>query len=117
MNSQGKLNAIKLVHTIVWAIFAASIFAIPVCAAAGKFIAAFALIALVLLECVVLAINRMRCPLTDIAARFTDDRADNFDIYLPLWLARWNKHVFGWLYLAGIVMTLYFWISGRAPHQ
>jgi hypothetical protein len=30
----------------------------------------------------------MRCPLTGIAARYTDDRRDNFDIYLPPWLAR-----------------------------
>ena len=48
----------------------------------------------------------MRCPLTDVAARYTSDRRDNFDIYLPLWLARYNKHVFGTLYVAGIVYTL-----------
>jgi hypothetical protein len=41
------------------------------------------------IECVVIATNRGRCPLTDWAARFTDDRADNFDIYLPNWLARY----------------------------
>jgi hypothetical protein len=35
---------------------------------------------LVLVECVVLAANRMRCPLTDLAARFTEERLDNFDI-------------------------------------
>ena len=39
-------------------------------------------------------------PLTDIAARHTADRRANFDIYLPLWLAR-SKHVFGTLYLIG----------------
>lgn len=44
--------------------------------------------------------NRLRCPLTDIAARHTADRRANFDIYLPLWLAR-SKHVFGTLYLIG----------------
>ncbi len=40
-----------------------------------------------LVEVAVLAFNGMRCPLTDLAARYTDDRRDNFDIYLPLWLA------------------------------
>jgi hypothetical protein len=38
-------------------------------------------------ECAVLALNRGRCSLTDIAARYTDCRLDNFDIYLALWLA------------------------------
>jgi hypothetical protein len=32
-----------------------------------------------------------------VAARYTDDRRDNFDIYRPLWLARPHKPVFGWL--------------------
>jgi hypothetical protein len=43
----------------------------------------------------------MRCPLTDVAARYTDRRTDNFDIYLPVWLARNNKRVFGGLWVAG----------------
>lgn len=113
MNDAVKLRAIRLVHTIVWAIFAISIFAIPVCAWTERFVAAFFLIGLVLVECIVLAANGMRCPLTDIAARYTTDRSENFDIYLPLWLARWNKHLFGWLYLAGIVATAYFWFASR----
>ena len=29
------------------------------------------------------------------AARFTEERHDNFDIYLPLWLARHNMPIFG----------------------
>jgi hypothetical protein len=110
MNNAAKLRSIKIAHTIVWAMFAGSIIAIPVCAWAGRFATAFFLIGLVFVECIVLAVNRMRCPLTDVAARYTKDRNDNFDIYLPLWLARWNKHVFGWLYLAGIAATAYFWL-------
>ncbi len=33
--------------------------------------------------CGVLAANGGRCPLSDLAARYTDERASNFDIYLP----------------------------------
>ena len=40
-----------------------------------------------------------------LAARYTDDRRANFDIYLPVWLARYNKHVFGPLYVAGVVFA------------
>ena len=36
-------------------------------------------------------------------------RQDNFDIYLPLWLARYNKLIFGAIYLAGIAYTLVLW--------
>jgi hypothetical protein len=44
--------------------------------------------ALVSVELVILAANRCRCPLTAVAARYTEDRRANFDIYLPRWLAR-----------------------------
>ncbi len=45
-----------------------------------------------------LAANRLRCPLTGLAGRYTTDRADNFDIFLPEWLARHNKLLFGSLF-------------------
>ena len=41
-------------------------------------------------------------PLTAVAARYTDDRRANFDIYLPEWLARYNKQIFGPLYAMGV---------------
>lgn len=66
--------------------------------------------ALVLLEVGVLVVNRMRCPLTAVAARFTTERRDNFDIYLPLWLATHNKEIFGTLFVVGSLISLWaFW--------
>jgi len=44
-----------------------------------------------------------------IAARYTDDRRANFDIYLPEWLARYNKEIFGPLYLAGVLLLVVRW--------
>jgi hypothetical protein len=82
------LRTVKLMHTLVWALFAGCIVA---------------------LEVLVLVANRLRCPLTGIAARYTEDRRDNFDIYLPLWVARYNKQIFGSLYVAGIFYTLIQW--------
>ena len=105
----GSLRVVKALHTAVWAFFAGSILAIPVCAWLRSFGAAFTLIGVVLLEVLVLVGNGMRCPLTGVAARYTDDRRDNFDIYLPEWLARHNKEVFGSLYAAGILFTLARW--------
>lgn len=106
LNSLTRLRLVKVVHTVVWAFFAGCIFAIPVLAWRGAFSAAFVVIAVVCVEVVVILANRWRCPLTDVAARYTDDRRDNFDIYLPVWLARHNKTIFGWLYAAGLVFTL-----------
>jgi membrane-bound metal-dependent hydrolase YbcI (DUF457 family) len=109
----GSLRAIKVVHTIVWAFFASCILAIPVFARRGEFRRAAWLIGVVFVEVAVLAVNRMRCPLTPLAARYTADRRDNFDIYLPGWVARHNKLIFGTLYVAGVVYTVLMW--RRAP--
>lgn len=100
------LRRIKLLHTAAWALFAGSIAAIPIVAFQQLWAAAVVLIALVAMECGVLLLNNMRCPLTAVAARYTDDRRDNFDIYLPLWLARYNKQVFGTWYVLGIALTV-----------
>ena len=103
MRDDSKLRAIKLLHTAVWAVFAGSIVATPAFTYRGAHTVAWGLIAFVFLEVLVLVVNGMRCPLTDVAARYTDDRRDDFDIYLPLFVARYNKQIFGGLYVAGIV--------------
>jgi hypothetical protein len=112
MESESKLRAIKTIHTLVWAVFAGSILAVPAFAFLGSLKVAWGLIGFVFLEVVVLVVNRMRCPLTDVAGRYTSNRQDNFDIYLPLWLARHNKEVFGGLYLVDIVYVI--WVSVHA---
>lgn len=109
MSQQASLRAVKVVHTIAWAFFAGCILAVPVYAWRGAFFAAAVLIAIVFVEVFIILFNRWRCPLTDVAARYTDDRQDNFDIYLPLWLARYNKQIFGSLFFAGILYTLARW--------
>jgi len=110
-----KLTAIKTLHTVVWAVFASSIVAIPVCAYLGLLSYAWYLIGFVMIEVVVLFANRMRCPLTDVAGRYTTSRHDNFDIYLPLLLARYNKLIFGSLFILGVVYVLWIqFVSQRA---
>ena len=103
------LRTVKLVHTVVWAFFASCILAIPVLAARERFEAAWVLTAVVMIEVLVLALNRLRCPLTKIAARYASERPDNFDIYLPLWLARYNKQIFGPAFVLGVLYTLAAW--------
>ena len=101
-----RLRTVKLLHTVVWAVFAGCIVAIPVLAWQSQLKVAAVLASGVLVEVVVLWLNGWRCPLTDVAARYTQDRRANFDIYLPEGLARYNKQIFGPLYVAGVVYAV-----------
>ena len=80
----GALVAMKVVHTIAWAFFAGCILAIPLASWLGNHALAAWLVGIVFVEVAILVANRWRCPLTSLAGRFTQERHDNFDIYLPL---------------------------------
>jgi hypothetical protein len=86
MQPAAALVLVKLIHTVVWGFFAGCIIALPLVALTG----------------------RLRCAAW-LAAGFTEDRRENFDIYLPVWLARYNKH-FGTLFVAGGLVTLWVWL-------
>jgi len=106
-----RLHLIRLLHTAVWVFFVGCIAAIPLFAWARRYDRALIAIGLVSVEVVVLALNRWTCPLTPVAARFTADRAPNFDIYLPRRIAQYNKEIFGSLFLGGVAMTLARWLG------
>lgn len=106
------LHAINALHTAAWAVFASAIVALPEAAWRDAFHVAAGMIGLVCIELAILAVNRGRCPLTAVAARHTADRRPNFDIYLPVWLARWNTAIFGALLVAGLVLTVVRWRAG-----
>jgi hypothetical protein len=111
------VTAIKLLHTVIWAILAGSIVVLPLAGVFRRFRLAAILTGFVLLECGVLALNRGRCPLSDLAQHFTADSADNFDIYLPNWLARYNKGIFGVLFIAGELVVLGYWLAERPARK
>ncbi|TJY55563.1 hypothetical protein E4T66_20860 [Sinimarinibacterium sp. CAU 1509] len=108
-----RLIAIKLAHTVVWALFAGCVIGMPLATFLGHHRAALGLAAAVFVEVLILAFNRWRCPLTGVAAHYTDDRRDNFDIYLPLWLAKNNKLIFGTLYVVGLIYTGAAWMLAQ----
>ena len=107
------LVGIKLLHTAIWLFFAGCIVAIPFVGAWRQSRLVAILTGLVLVECAILAMNRGRCPMTDLAGRYTEDRTDNFDIYLPIWLARHNKIIFGTLFAMGELFLLGRWLILR----
>lgn len=100
------LRIVRLVHTVIWALFAACIALIPVFACLDRYSVAYIFIAIVFVEVLILIVNGWSCPLTSIAVRYTHERRDNFDIYLPEWIASNNKLIFGTLYVAGILLTV-----------
>jgi hypothetical protein len=103
------LRIVKTLHTAAWAFFVACILAIPYLAWQHRFAGVLVASAFMLLELAVLALNQMRCPLTAVAARYTTDRRDNFDIYIPETVARYNKQIFSTLLVAGWLFALYRW--------
>lgn len=108
MDHKAKLFQIKLIHTLIWAFFVALIFYILYSGFTNE-ITVFTWIAvgLVILEGLVLLVFRMFCPLTLIARKYSDSQMDNFDIFLPNWLARHNKVIFTSIFLIGLFMVLY----------
>ncbi len=107
MTDGQKLVAIKLLHTVVWGFFASLIFYTLYCGLFDRvsYLTWWA-IGLVLLEAFVLLFNHWYCPLTIVARRYSDSERDNFDIFLPEWLARHNKWIFSILFGLGVLLVL-----------
>lgn len=62
---------------------------------------------LLIVETLVLVINKWTCPLTIIAESHTENRDSNFDIYLPNWLAKYNKIIFGTIFIIGLLLVVF----------
>jgi hypothetical protein len=107
MNDQNKLMAIKVVHTIIWLFFVTAIGFIVYSGISGQ-ISTYTWIAIGLIigEGLVLLIFKMFCPLTLMARKYSNSEKDNFDIYLPNWLARHNKTIFTTIFIIGLAMVL-----------
>ncbi len=95
MNSESKLVLIKLLHTLVWIFFNIVIFYMLYAVIVDK-IDYWLWIGygLVLLEGLTLLVFKFFCPLTIMARKYSDSTMDNFDIYIPNWLARYNKLIY-----------------------
>jgi hypothetical protein len=103
-----KLNAIKTIHTLIWLVFnvilAYMAYAVIV-NRINKWV--WIGIGLVLLEGLVLLIFRGNCPLTVVARNYSDSTKNNFDIFLPDWLAKYNKIIYTNIF-SGIICMLIF---------
>lgn len=114
-----KLWRIKALHTAVWAFFVAAILLVLSSGITGR-ITKYTWIAagLVVAEGLVLVAFKSKCPLTLIARKYSRSTKDNFDIFLPEWLARHNKLLFTTLYVFGLLLLGYRMLPDDAfvPH-
>lgn len=64
-------------------------------------------IGLILMEGIVLLVFNKMCPLTIVARKYSDSTKDNFDIYLPNWLAKYNKLIYTTFFIIIICGIVY----------
>jgi hypothetical protein len=108
MRTSQKLLSIKILHTAIWAFFVGVIFYILYSGITNSItVYTWIGIGLILGEGIVLLIFKMFCPLSVLARRYSDSTKDNFDIFLPNWLARHNKVIFTTIFLCGVALVLF----------
>jgi hypothetical protein len=108
MTVNQKLVTIKLIHTAVWMIFNLVIFFLLYAVIANKIDyriwIGFGLIGL---EGIMLLIFKQTCPVTIIARKFSYSTKENFDIYLPNWLAKYNKLIYSIIVVITLILLGY----------
>jgi len=105
MNRQ--LVAVKLIHTIIWVILSSAIFYILYSGLFNRItIYTWIAMGMIVVEGAILMAFKWSCPLTVVARRYSDSTDNNFDIYLPEWLAKHNKTIFTSIYLIAVVLVI-----------
>ena len=108
MTENVKLQLIKTIHTIIWVFFNVVIFYLLYAVIINKIDKwVWICLGLILLEGIILIAFKKMCPITLIARKFSNSQQDNFDIYLPNWLAKYNKEIYSIIVLIAIVILVY----------
>lgn len=108
MQKETRLILVKLLHTLVWLFFNVVIFYMLYAVISNKIdIWLWIGYGLVLLEALVLLLFRFFCPLTLIARKYSDSTKENFDIYLPNWLAKYTKLIYTSIMVLITIITAY----------
>jgi hypothetical protein len=61
----------------------------------------------IILEGLILLTFKFHCPLNLLARKYSDSTKDNFDIYLPSWLAKYTKLIYTTIFAIVIIITIY----------
>lgn len=99
-----KLFYIKLMHTIIWFFYVFVFFYILYIGIFNKInLYLWIAIGFEIIEGIILIIFKGKCPLTVLGYKYTDNPEVGFDIYLPKWLAKYNKII----YSSGLVIAMF----------
>lgn len=102
------LIIIKTIHTIIWIFFNIVLLYLFYAVSTNKINSwVWICLGFFALEGVVLLIFKMTCPLTILARKYSNSQKDNFDIFLPNWLARHTKLIYSILLALTICLLLY----------
>jgi len=108
MNNETKLNLVKIIHTLIWLCFNVVIFYMLYAVIVNKLdIWLWMGYGLIFLEAIILLLFKFFCPLTIIARKYSDSTKDNFDIYLPNWLAKHNKLIYTAILIVILIITIF----------
>ena len=108
MNREIKLISIKILHTLIWIFFNIVIFYLLYAVIVNKIDRwVWVCIFLITLEGLTLLIFKNVCPVTIAAKKYSDSDKANFDIYLPNWLAKYNKPIY--TSIVGIALIILFY--------
>ena len=108
MTAGVKLIIIKLMHTLIWVFFNIVIFYLLYAVSVDKIDKwVWICLALIASEGVVLLVFKNVCPVTLWARRFSTINSDNFDIYLPNWLAKHNKTIYSAIVIVAVAILVY----------
>jgi NhaP-type Na+/H+ or K+/H+ antiporter len=108
MTAKTKLTIIKTIHTGIWVFFNIVIFYLLYAVLADKIDKwVWICIGLILLEGIVLIVFKRMCPVTLMARRYSVSTKNNFDIFLPDWLAKHNKLIYTIIVVICMVILLY----------
>ena len=108
MQNEIKLTIIKIIHTAIWLFFNFVIFYMLYAVIVDK-IDYWLWIGygLFILEGLTLLVFKFFCPLTLLARKYSNSSKANFDIYLPHWLAKYNKVIYTSILGVIILITIY----------
>ena len=108
MHNKSKLIRVKILHTFIWLFFNLVLSYMLYAVASNKIDKWLWLgYTMILSEIITLLYFKFSCPITLIARRYSNSRKANFDIYLPCWLAKYNRLIYVSALLIVISMTLF----------
>jgi hypothetical protein len=101
------IQHIRIIHSAVWVVMVAAIAHLLFIGVTGKFHWSFWIsFGLLIIEGITLLLNKGSCPFTLMAKSETPTYQDGDDIFLPVWVAKHNKLIFGSILALALILIL-----------